>query len=330
MSTYHTNLHFFPLEFSRKSITSKRLAALRKGVRPDGIVVIGMGGSGLAGDLLVHFSRSLKLTVPVLVWKDYGVPETPFKHPLYAFVSFSGTTEEVLSGLSLLLARRSKPLIGVVTTGGPLRDLAEREKLPLVTFETHGLTPREAVGYTYTGLIELLRAKIPMAPVPGLPVSRLPAKKLEKQGRVLAGHLLHSIPLIYTTTAYRAVGYIWKINVNETGKHPAFTATMPEASHNEITGLEKTPFPLTALFLEDPGAPARLSRKIAILRGLLAKEGVRTLSVPLVGKTLEERTWNSVVLSHFTALALAELSRKDPRATRLIDAMKRTWSAKRA
>jgi glucose-6-phosphate isomerase len=78
MPTYHTNLHFFPLEFSRTNITARRFTALRGGKKPDGIVVIGMGGSGLAGDLLVHFSHSLKLPVPVVVWKDYGIPKTSF------------------------------------------------------------------------------------------------------------------------------------------------------------------------------------------------------------------------------------------------------------
>jgi glucose/mannose-6-phosphate isomerase len=330
MPTYHTNLHFFPVEFSRRNLTAVRLGTLRGGRKPDGIVVIGMGGSGLAGDLLVHFSRTLKLTVPTVVWKDYSLPQTTFRHPLFVLVSFSGTTEEVLSALRELLARRPRPMVGVVTTGGPLRALAERAKLPLVTFPTHGLTPREAVGYTYTGLTELLRAKVPMAPMPRLPVSRLPAKKLEKQGAAIAGQLTNSIPLIYTTTAYRAVGYIWKINLNETGKHPAFAAVMPEASHNEITGLEKCRFPLTALFIEDPAAPLRLAKKVTVLRKLLAREGVRTLSVPMTGKTFEERTWNAIVLSHFTALALAKLGKKDPRATRLIDAMKRTWGTRRA
>ncbi|MEK7512575.1 MAG: SIS domain-containing protein, partial [Patescibacteria group bacterium] len=222
-------------------LTVEHSNRLRGGPKPDGIIVVGMGGSALAGDLLRHCAAALRLPVPIVVWKSYGLPSAvSATRPLYVFVSFSGNTEETLSGLQKLLAARNRPPIGVVTTGGTLLTIAEQEGLPLARFERGSLTPREGVGYTYHGLTELLRAVFPTMRRPTVGPA-FPIKRFEPQGMTLAKALKSSTPIIYTDTAFQALGYLWKINLNETAKHLAFSSVLPEAAHNEVTSFETKP-----------------------------------------------------------------------------------------
>jgi glucose/mannose-6-phosphate isomerase len=324
-SKYREHILAFADQLDPAATTLRNTEKLRAGASPDGVVVIGMGGSGLAGDLLRHFRKELALPVPIQIWKDYGLPETPFRRPFFLFVSFSGNTEETLSGLRSALKIKGAR-IGVVTTGGELKRLAEKSAIPLATFKDRGLTPREGVGYTYTACKELLRVRFTKMPKTA-GIVRIPLRALEAKGTALARALLGRIPLIYTNATYASIGYVWKIALNETAKQPAFSGIIPEMSHNEVNGFERNRLPLTALFLIDPAASPRIAKRTRTLLKLVSGEGVRTITIPLAGATRVERTWNSIVLAQFTAFALAGRKKIDPSATRLIDALKKSMRA---
>src|SRR3990167_3847886 len=61
----------------------------------DKIVVAGMGGSAVGGDLLKSYMRDSK--IPVFVVKDYSLPGFVDENTLVFAVSYSGNTEETLS-----------------------------------------------------------------------------------------------------------------------------------------------------------------------------------------------------------------------------------------
>ncbi len=155
MKTYEENLLSF-----KKQLNFDNLIILNtfkiKNKKIDGLVIIGMGGSGLAGDLLLEFfGKSLK--IPIIVWKNYGLPENKFKNPLFVFVSFSGNTEETISGLKILIKRGWKNNLAIITTGGEMKKMGQKYGLKLISFNAPNLTPREALGYTYFSLIKLLK-----------------------------------------------------------------------------------------------------------------------------------------------------------------------------
>ncbi|MFI5261709.1 MAG: bifunctional phosphoglucose/phosphomannose isomerase, partial [Candidatus Limnocylindrales bacterium] len=106
-----------------------------------GVAVLGMGGSAIGGDL-VHDIFADRLTVPLETVRGYELPAWVGPETLVIAASYSGATEETISALGAALRRRC-PVI-VVTTGGPLREVAQRAELPHVVFPGGG-QPRAAI-----------------------------------------------------------------------------------------------------------------------------------------------------------------------------------------
>jgi len=322
MNGYEKNIISFNRQLGFADLSEKNAGQLKKYPRPDGIVLIGMGGSALPGEVLKNLGSEIFLKMPVLVWKNYGLPKINFKNPFFIFVSFSGNTEETLSGLKKLLAKKNRPAIGAITTGGKLKELAERHNLPLVSFPAGDLTPRASLGYLYHSVIKLLKISFPDIRLVDFPKLIRPESQ-KKEAKNLAKKLKNKIPLIYTDNENSHLGYIWKINFNETAKQPAFTNVIPELAHNEITAFEDKHFNFFVIFLEDKLADPRIIKKTASVKKLLKSEKIPLESVKLLGKNQEEKTWNAVILSYLTSFYLAKAKRVDPIETNFIDKLKK-------
>ena len=87
----------------------------------DRVVIVGMGGSAIGGDLVRSLAQS-ESKVPVIIHRDYGMPAFVDDRTLLIASSYSGNTEEVLSAFELTLKTGAKKL--VMTTGGRLKDMA--------------------------------------------------------------------------------------------------------------------------------------------------------------------------------------------------------------
>ena len=209
------------------------------------IVVMGMGGSGIAGDVLAAVANGT-LPVPVTVMKQYRTPAFVGPHTLAFAVSYSGGTEETLSMTSGALNAGAHVL--AVSSGGELADRV-RARGGLHVECPPGYMPRAALGALVAPLFvtlfrmgllpnahdlltgaqdQLARRRDQCAP--GVTGAANPARELARQiGR--------TIPLIYGGGALGAVAAMrWKADVNENAKAPAFWNTHPELDHNEICG----------------------------------------------------------------------------------------------
>ncbi|HEX2738395.1 MAG TPA: bifunctional phosphoglucose/phosphomannose isomerase, partial [Acidimicrobiia bacterium] len=87
----------------------------------DNIVVLGMGGSGISGDVLAAVANG-SLPIPVTVLKQYRIPRFVGPRTLAFAMSYSGGTEETLSMASEALEAGARLM--AVCTGGPLAELA--------------------------------------------------------------------------------------------------------------------------------------------------------------------------------------------------------------
>ncbi len=209
----------------------------------DNIVVCGMGGSGISGDVLAAVAND-RLSVPVTVLKQYRVPAFVGPRTLVFAVSYSGGTEETLS-MARAASERGAHLVAI-STGGPLGKLASSTGA-LHMRCPEGYLPRAALGALVapifvtlgrTGLLvdaenELLSAH-----------SALLARREKCQravggsanpAREIARKIGRTIPVIYGGGALGAVAaYRWKCDINENAKAPAFWHSYPELDHNEI------------------------------------------------------------------------------------------------
>jgi glucose/mannose-6-phosphate isomerase len=110
------------------------LPALRQ-TRFSQVVVCGLGGSALPCEVLMDAFAG-ELTAPMRVWRTYGVPPGIDEHTLLIFSSFSGNTEETLSGIEPLPADARN--VVVITAGGRLETLARARGYPLIKIPTGG------------------------------------------------------------------------------------------------------------------------------------------------------------------------------------------------
>lgn len=117
------------------------------------IVLLGMGGSAMAATIgtLASAPRS-----PMVVHQGYGLPAWAIESGASVVaVSYSGNTEEVLSGVDQALSADLD--LAVVASGGRLAEIAGERDLPYVEVPG-GLQPRAGVGYQTAAVTAMLGA----------------------------------------------------------------------------------------------------------------------------------------------------------------------------
>ena len=107
------------------------------------VVILGMGGSGIAGDIVAAAAGPF-MPVPVVVAKSYELPAFVGEGSLVFAVSFSGETEETVEATTEAAVQGAK--VVVVSGGGELTRLAKAWGAPLVTVPDDIPQPRAAVG----------------------------------------------------------------------------------------------------------------------------------------------------------------------------------------
>jgi glucose/mannose-6-phosphate isomerase len=324
MTPFEKNLRHFESQLSGRNIKTVNFKKLET-TKPDAVVVCGMGGSGLAGDIVREHAATLGIPVPVVTLKNDGLLPLPFKRPFYICISFSGNTEETVHCLIEALKTKKKSGIAIVTgKGGAIRKIAEKKTLPAAYFNPGDLTPREASGMMYYGIASVLQAIFPAVAVQDLSRT-IKAARFSVRGTSLAQKLKGKNILVYSDEVHAALGYIWKISFNETGKNAAFWNTYPEINHNEIVGFENIKGSWFALWLTDPALERKNKNKIKFVAQKLKRRGIESAIIPLEGRNEEEKFWNGVIFAWWTALGLAKKNGVAPEETKIIDELKKRF-----
>jgi glucose/mannose-6-phosphate isomerase len=261
------------------------------------IVVCGMGGSGISGDVLAAAAND-QLPVPVTVLKQMRAPAFVGPDTLVFAVSYSGDTEETVSMASACADRGAR--LVAISKGGRLAAVARDVGATHVPCPD-GYLPRAAIGALVAplfvtlfrmGLVvgahaELVRAQEQLARrrdecAPGVEGAKNPAREIARK-------IGTSIPLIYGGGALGAVAaYRWKCDVNENAKAPAFWHTLPELDHNEICGWgqhgDVTRQLLTLVELRHGYEHERLRARFPATRDVIEEALVQVISVEARGE----------------------------------------------
>ena len=208
----------------------------------DQLVVLGMGGSGIAGDI-VKAIVGPRISVPVIVSKGYECPNFVDHRTLVMVASFSGETEETLHAAAIAHERGAH--IFAATCGGTLSRLAEEWQASLSLVDSTIPMPRCAVGAMS---VPLLKALDSMGLIEGLEddfedvdaVLRSRCDRIRSgsdNSRSVGESLATQIPVIYGGGPLGEVAAVrFKNQLNENAKTPAFFNVMPETCHNELAG----------------------------------------------------------------------------------------------
>ncbi len=213
---------------------------VRVEVKPRSIVFCGMGGSGVIGDYVYMLSYTVKDYPPVIVVKDYLLPEFINSNDLVFIVSYSGNTLETLSCFYKALAKTRN--IVVIASNGRLIEEAEDKGIPYKTIPLN-LMPR-------TALPDMLYAVLGVLDSSGLSLVSLEdavkaleflasnTKQAVEEAKIIAEHLYDRIPVVVTTSRFYGLGFRAKNEFNENSKVPVKVEILPEWGHNDIVGWE--------------------------------------------------------------------------------------------
>jgi glucose/mannose-6-phosphate isomerase len=297
------------------------------------VAVLGMGGSAMCADL-VRAVFAERLSVPIVSVRDYELPAWVGGQTLVVAVSHSGATEETISALSAALERRC-PVV-VITTGGPIGDVAARVDLPRLIYATDA-PPRASLGYSMSllaglleragilalGVTEVEAAVSASAAVVNACAPEVPTEtNLAKQ---LAWSLLDRLPIVEGSGALAAVARRWKTQLNENSHSVAAAEELPEAMHNAVVGYDQ-PDALRDhqyfVFLRAASDNERNAYRATISSELLDAVKVSHQSVTVEGDSRFAQACAAITLGDYVSAYLALLYGVDPSATPVLTHVK--------
>ncbi len=300
----------------------------------DKVLVLGMGGSAIGGDLV----RSLvegESRVPVMVHRDYALPAYADDNTLMLFSSYSGNTEETLSGFAAALKLDSKKL--ALTTGCKLAEKAKEAGVPVFHIDYKG-QPRAALGWSFIPTLGVLQKlgliqdkendvveamEVLKTMVEELNESVPEAKNLAKQ---MARRFYSRLPVVYGTGITSEVAHRWKTQVNENSKAWAFYEVLPEMNHNATVGF---PYPpelakqMQVVFLRSSLMNERVKLRYEITGELLNRADVPHEYLDSRGRGALAQMLGLISFGDFVSYYLAILYGIDPSPVEVIDYLKR-------
>lgn len=291
----------------------------------EGLLVSGMGGSAIGGDLAAA-ALGERLTAPVAIVRDYGLPSWAGPGWTVLCCSYSGDTEETVSCFRAAGERGARRL--VAGTGGELVELAREAGVPVIGLP--GIfQPRAAVAYFFTAAAEAA-ALAGVAPRIAAEIEAAAdflageVEQLKHQAAELAAQLEGRVPVVYGAALTAPAARRWKTQVNENAKLPAYFLELPEADHNDVCGWEAGgPAPLAAVFLEDRDAHPRIGERFRLTAEAVTAAAAPALRVETAGETPTARLLWTTMLGDLVSLELAERRGVDPNAVAAIDRLKR-------
>jgi glucose/mannose-6-phosphate isomerase len=300
--------------------------------KPDNIIVAGMGGSAIGGELLKDWTRE-KLQVPIEVSRAYSLPAYANKKSLVLIVSYSGETEETLS--TFLDAAKRKCMIFCVSSDGSLLEFAEKLSLPYLRVPS-GMPPRAALPYLFVPLLQSLE-KLNLVPSVSEDLSEAtkilgrvssenaPQKPIKDNfAKRLASEINGAVPVIYGFGVYRSVAQRFKQQFNENSKVPSKWEFFSELNHNEIVGWENAgnlAKNFSTLFIRDENEPVEIRKRIETTKTLMPSDS-KTFEVWSQGKSALAKMLTTICIGDFTSVYLAILRGVDPTPVNTIALLK--------
>ncbi|MBE3598711.1 MAG: bifunctional phosphoglucose/phosphomannose isomerase [Limnochordaceae bacterium] len=299
------------------------------------VVIAGMGGSAIGGDLVGAIAADFS-PVPVAVARDYRIPAYVDGHTLFVASSYSGNTEETLAAQEQ--AQKAGARIVALTSGGRLGDLAAQKGWPTARLPS-GLPPRAALGYSLFAAIGILEAA-GLLPEMQTPVEQsIRAVEAVRQRCAMARslkdnpakqealELVDRVPIVYGSSGIGAsVAYRWKCQFNENSKHPAYWTSLPELDHNEVVGWEAPPPSaarlLRILMLEVGDESPRMERRFEATRRILEGRASSMVTLRGEGEGHLARALSVLHLGDYVTFYLAIAKGVDPTPVRFIDRLK--------
>lgn len=296
------------------------------------VVVLGMGGSGIAGDVLAAVAAP-SCPVPVLVTKQYECPAFVGPDTLVLAVSFSGNTEETLAAARQALDAGAR--VVAVTAGGALGRLAREHGAPVVTLDDSIPMPRAGIAALTVpmlvvpeqlGLLEGATAQIEAA------IAQLARRRDElvvdpTPVTGLARRIGRTLPIVYGGGPLGEVAaWRWKGQFNENPKVAAFANRLPELTHNEVCGWgqhgDVTRQVFTLVQLRHDHEHPQVARRVELVAEICDEVVADVVEVRAKGDGPVAQLFDLVLLGDLVSLQMAANEDVDPGPVPILEEIK--------
>ncbi len=295
-----------------------------------GLLVCGMGGSAIGGDLAAA-ALADRLSGPLLTVRGYRLPGWVTSDWTILCSSYSGETEETLACFAAAEALGARRLIA--STGGPLTESARAAGDPVIGLPGLLPAPRTAVAYMLVCALEVAAAA-GIAPRVAAEIEAAAAflegerEDLRHRATEIATAIGGRLPVFYGAGPTVAAAVRWKAQANENAKLPAFCAALPEADHNEICAWEGEPASsLAAVLLEDRDQHPRERLRFELTAAEVERGSAPAIRIEAAGESRSERLLWLVMLGDLVSLELASGRGVNPLPVAAIDRLKGSLAA---
>ncbi|MDQ1704584.1 MAG: glucose/mannose-6-phosphate isomerase [Frankiaceae bacterium] len=332
-----------------------RLDTLTAEGRPRAVVVTGMGGSGIAGDVLAAIAAPSSPT-PVFVHRGPGLPGWVGAADLVVAVSCSGSTRETLAATDEAI-RRGAQLVGIAAAGSPLADRCTNARALLVPVVAQ-LAPRASLWALATPVL-VAAARLGLLDLgPDDQALEAAARRLEliadlcrpdresfvNPAKTLAIELAGRLPMAWGAGQTGGLAaYRFGCQMAENAKLPAVTGALPEAHHNQVVALDGalaggsaetdlfrdrveddagTSLRLRLVLLHDADGDAASAARVEVSQEVAERRGVPTSLVRSEGDGPVERLASLVAVIDYATVYAALHQSIDPTPIGPIDELK--------
>lgn len=215
------------------------------------IIVLGMGGSAIAGDTVRTITSAIEgFPYVIKVVRSYTFPKNVDPNALVVVSSYSGNTEETIS--AMFEAEQHCTNFLCLTTGGIIGNHAKEKGYPVIELPK-GFQPRAAFAYSFFPLLLLLTDKTQnellqqtisnsleeiVKIMPSLTERYSTANRLTNEAYSIAKAIYNKLPFFYVNSdLFDTIQLRWRGQLQENAKMFAFGNVLPEMNHNEICSL---------------------------------------------------------------------------------------------
>ena len=305
----------------------------------DNIIISGMGGSAISGDIVQSFLRD-RYEIPIYVTREYNLPKWANKNTLVFSQSYSGNTEETLSTFKHAYQKKCK--IIAISSGGKLQEYCEKREVPHIKIPS-GFQPRAATAYLlFSPLLTLEKIGI-MHNIIGQEIEEAIVKLKEFRAhnkkevpekdnlsKQLATKLFNTIPQIYGWEIYAPIAKRWCTQFNENSKIIARYDVVSECNHNDIVGWSQDPEKskqfTCVLFRDEKIESIHMAKRLDFMKSFFEGVSSSVLEIPIIGKKTLSKMMYAMYLGDFVSCYLAILRKIDPTPVDAIVELKKTLS----
>lgn len=286
----------------------------------ENIVLAGMGGSALPGEILKTY---LDIDIPIHIVRNYNLPRYMSKKTLLFVISYSGNTEETINCYRQGL-RIGCPMV-VIASGGKLEQLAEKQDVEFIKIPK-GIQPRCSYGYDFfavlrvlenSGIVEKQENYIKKT------FEMLSRDIYQDYAKKVVEKLENKIPIIYSSEKNWAIAYKWKINFNENAKIHAFYNIFPELNHNEMVGYTHMFADYAAIIINDDDDYPRIKKRMQITKKIIKENDCNVIEVSVKGSSRMAKIFSAIYIGDWVSYFLALKYETDPTPVEIVERFKK-------